>query len=255
MTPFGSGAVGTRGRRTPLGTLLLVYAALAALAALVIALVVQMNVQDGAVKTVVWGAAAILSVAVIVSLCRVRVPLVVALLLLFVAASVVAAFAVQADVDDTAIRAAVWGLAVVVTFWVAAAVVFIPINTPRPAAPRPRPRPRPRRAAPAPQPATPASEEPPEAQLRKGAEIVMTVDGVVLGLVYGLAGGGAIADVVKVGAVSLAVGVVLALTLFSLATDSFRTMAAWVTGNLLYSLAAWAMAFGLLCVVAALVFP
>ena len=104
----------------------------------------------------------------------------------------------------------------------------------------------------------PAREEPNLSELlRNAANVVITVDGVVLGLVYTFRGAtkSPIPLVVKVGAVALVTGVVLALILYALVAGKITTKTAQNLATGLFSLISWALAYGLLCIVFALVLP
>lgn len=140
------------------------------------------------------------------------------------------AIVVQLQSVDSAIKAAVWGLAITSLVWVGAALLWGSINPGN------------------------ANEPALAPLLRDGANVVITVDGVVLGLIYAFVGDKVPATVVKIGSVALMAGVVFALTLYSLAAGNITTRAAVGFATALYSLAAWALAFGLECIVFALIF-
>lgn len=130
------------------------------------------------------------------------------------------------------LTAATWGLLVVIVLWVSAALGWGMINPP-------------------------AAEEPDLSKLLRGAaNVVITVDGVVLGLVYAFLGMNKTSTplVVKVGALALVTGVVLALLLYSLVAGKITTPAAVAFATGLFSLISWALAYGLLCIVFAVVF-
>ena len=151
---------------------------------------------------------------------------------LSVATFLAGAIIVQFQGVDSAIKAALWGLVGMSIFWVGAAVVWGVVNP------------------------GDAREPALGPLLREGANVVITVDGVVLGLIYAFVGDKShLVPVVKIGAISLVAGVVIALTLYSLVAGNVTKPAAAAIGTGLYSLAAWALAFGLLCIVAALIFP
>jgi hypothetical protein len=136
------------------------------------------------------------------------------------------------DVEPS-LTAATWGLLVVITLWVGLALFWGRINPP-------------------------AQTEPDLSQLlRSAANVVITVDGVVLGLVYAFLGATnkPIPLVVKVGAVALVAGVVLALLLYALVAGKITTPIAVSVATGLFSLISWALAYGLLCIVFALVLP
>lgn len=131
------------------------------------------------------------------------------------------------------LTAATWGFLVVIVLWVGSAVGWGMINTP-------------------------AAEEPDLSKLlRSAANVVITVDGVVLGLVYAFVGMDKTSTplVVKVGALALVAGVVLALLLYSLVAGKITTRAAVAFATGLFSLISWALAYGLLCIVFAIVLP
>jgi hypothetical protein len=140
---------------------------------------------------------------------------------------------VQVSGVEEALGAATWGLLVVVCLWVGLAVAWGTINPP-------------------------AANEPDLSELlRNAANVVITVDGVVLGLVYAFVAGGKgpVHLVIKVGALSLVAGVVLALLLYSLVAGKITSYTSTAFANMLFSLISWALAYGLLCIVFALVFP
>jgi hypothetical protein len=104
----------------------------------------------------------------------------------------------------------------------------------------------------------PAQAEPNLSELlRNAANVVITVDGIVLGLVYTFLGAtkNTVPLVVKVGAVALVAGVVLALILYALVAGKITTVIAQNIATGLFSLISWALAYGLLCIVFALVLP
>jgi hypothetical protein len=134
---------------------------------------------------------------------------------------------------EPSLAAATWGLLVVIVLWVGLALFWGEINPP-------------------------AQTEPDLSQLlRNAANVVITVDGVVLGLVYTFLGDNKkpIPLVVKVGAVALVSGVVLALLLYALVAGKITTPIAASIATGLFSLISWALAYGLLCIVFALVLP
>ena len=61
--------------------------------------------------------------------------------------------------------------------------------------------------------------------------------------------------VVQVGSLSLVGGVILGLLLYALVAGRITTVRAQNASTLLFSLIAWALAYGLLCVAFALVLP
>jgi hypothetical protein len=134
---------------------------------------------------------------------------------------------------ESSLAAATWGLLVVVVLWVGLALFWGRINPP-------------------------AETEPDLSQLlRNAANVVITVDGVVLGLVYTFRGttNKPIPLVVKVGAVALVAGVVLALLLYALVAGKITTPTAVSVATGMFSLTSWALAYGLLCIVFTLVLP
>lgn len=139
----------------------------------------------------------------------------------------------QIDNIESSLTAATWGLAIVVLLWVGLALFWGEINPP-------------------------AQTEPDlSALLRNAANVVITVDGVVLGLVYTFLGtqNRPIPLTVKVGALALVAGVVLALLLYALVGGKITSPAAVSIATGLFSLTSWALAYGLLCIVFALVIP
>lgn len=134
---------------------------------------------------------------------------------------------------ESSLTAATWGLLVVVALWVGLALVWGMINPP-------------------------AETEPDlSGLLRNAANVVITVDGVVLGLVYTFLGAThkPIPLAVKVGAVALVAGVVLALLLYALVAGKITTPTAVSISTGMFSLTSWALAYGLLCIVFTLVLP
>jgi hypothetical protein len=150
-----------------------------------------------------------------------------------VAAALGAAIYFQVSGVEPSLAAATWGLVIVIFLWVGMAMVWGEINPP-------------------------ARDEPNLSELlRNAANVVITVDGVVLGLVYTFLGAtkSPIPLVVKVGAVALVTGVVLALILYALVAGKITTITAQNLATGLFSLISWALAYGLLCIVFALVLP
>jgi hypothetical protein len=149
---------------------------------------------------------------------------------------VVLAIAIYFQVSgrEESLNAATWGLSVVVILWLGMALIWGKINTPAP------------------------NEPDLSGLLRNGANVVITVDGVVLGFVYAFVSvgkGDPTPLVIKVGALALVIGVVLALLLYSLVAGKITTPASVAVATGLFSLISWALAYGLLCIVFALVFP
>jgi hypothetical protein len=160
-------------------------------------------------------------------------PWLIGYLLFSLAAVLGGAIYLQVSDIESALAAATWGLVVVIVLWVGLALFWGMIN--------PR-----------------AQEEPDLSDLlRNAANVVITVDGVVLGLVYAFVGASKkpIPLVVKVGALSLVAGVVLALILYSLVAGKITTSMSQSLATGLFSLISWALAYGLLCIVFALVLP
>jgi hypothetical protein len=152
---------------------------------------------------------------------------------LAVLAALAAAVVLQVRHTEPALRAATWGLFLVVVLWVGGALLWGAINPP-------------------------AANEPDLSELlRNAANVVITVDGVVLGLIYtfSTSKGAAIPTVVKVGVLALVVGVVVGLLLYALVAGRITTRPAVAVATGLFSLIAWALAYGLLCIVFALVLP
>jgi hypothetical protein len=150
-----------------------------------------------------------------------------------VLAALGAAIFLQIRRMDAALVAATWGLFVVMALWVGGAVLWGAVNLP-------------------------ATEEPDLSELlRNAANVVITVDGVVLGLVYTFSTTreAPIPTVVKVGALALVLGVVVGLLLYSLVAGKITTRTAVAIATGLFSLIAWSLAYGLLCIVFALVLP
>jgi hypothetical protein len=86
-----------------------------------------------------------------------------------------------------------------------------------------------------------------------GTSLAITVQGVVLGLVFAFLDKNTASATVKVGVVSLGIGVIAGLLLYSLAAISVpgpRTRALTV---LLFNVTLWGLCYGLLCIVAAVV--
>jgi len=157
--------------------------------------------------------------------------LLVKLLFGFGFASLGSAIGLQLSGTQSALEAAVWGQTVVIVLWVGLALVWGQINPP-------------------------AQHEPSLAPLlRSAANVVITVDGLTLGLIYAFVGHQSAPLVVKVGTVSLVVGVFLGLLLYSLVAGKITSTAAQSMSTGLFSLASWSLTFGLLCIVFALVLP
>ncbi len=151
---------------------------------------------------------------------------------LCVLASVVAALALQFSGVEADLKAATWALTGFSILWVVTAALWGVINPP-------------------------ASSEPELAPLlRDAANLVIGVDGVVLGLVYAFVGDKTTVPlVVKVGSVSLVLGVAIGLLLYSLVAGKITTTAAQAVATGLFSLIAFALSYGLFCIVFALVLP
>jgi hypothetical protein len=160
-------------------------------------------------------------------------PWLVGFLLLSVLVALGVAICLQVHSTDAALVAATWGLFGVIALWVGGALLWGAIN--------PR-----------------AAEEPDLSELlRNAANVVITVDGVVLGLVYTFSTtrGASVPTVVKVGALALVLGVVVGLLLYSLVAGKITTRTAVMIATGLFSLVSWSLAYGLLCIVFALVLP
>jgi hypothetical protein len=161
--------------------------------------------------------------------------MVVLIAILIVAALAALGFSIGFQVSsiERSLSAATWGLFAVIVLWIGSALIWGSINQP-------------------------ASAEPDLSdRLRSGANVVITVDGVLLGLVYTFAGLAKtpIPLVVRTGSLALVVGVVLALLLYSLVAGKITTYAAIAVSTGLFSLSSWASIYGLLCIVFALVLP
>ena len=102
---------------------------------------------------------------------------------------------------------------------------------------------------------SPSSSPTPEAvatAITQGSNVITTVQGVILGLVFGLVGQSGPALAVKVGMVSLAAGLISGLLLYSLSAVAVPDSNRFIAG-MLYTLSILALAYGLLCIVSAAV--
>ena len=88
---------------------------------------------------------------------------------------------------------------------------------------------------------------------KDGANLVITVEGVVLGLVFAFIGNHGTTGLVNVGAASLAAGVVLGILLYSLASGGVPSGWGSAIASLMLNLSLYALAYGLICIVAALI--
>lgn len=91
------------------------------------------------------------------------------------------------------------------------------------------------------------------AAFKDGANLVITVEGVVLGLVFAFVAKGAGITLVNVGAASLAVGVLLGILLYSLAAGGIPTNWGAAIASLMLNLSLYALAYGLICIVGGLI--
>ncbi|MBV9381245.1 MAG: hypothetical protein JOY82_04770 [Streptosporangiaceae bacterium] len=92
------------------------------------------------------------------------------------------------------------------------------------------------------------------AAFKDGANLVITVEGVVLGLVFAfIAKGTASSTLVNVGAASLAAGVVLGILLYSLAAGGIPGAWGAAIASLMLNISLYALAYGLICIVGALI--
>jgi hypothetical protein len=147
----------------------------------------------------------------------------------------IAAIVAQFQDVDMAIKAALWAMAATAVFWVAMPLVWVFANYP----------------------SSPGSDAEPERTppLRDEANVLITVDGIVLGLIYAFVGDkGPVPAVVKVGSISLVVGAIIALMLHSLTVGRIHTLRVMQIGNGLYHLASWSLVFGLWCIAFALIY-
>jgi hypothetical protein len=147
--------------------------------------------------------------------------------------ALLAAILIQLSTKETALKSSTWGLAVFMFVWVVGALIWGEIN--------PR-----------------AAGEPDLSDLlRNAAAVVITVDGVVLGLIYTFTSASNHPATLtgKVGALALVVGLMLGLLLYSLVAGKITTLRSIAVATGLYSLTAWALAYGLLCVAFTLVVP
>jgi len=105
------------------------------------------------------------------------------------------------------------------------------------------------------EPSSSSSSPTPEAvatAITQGSNVITTVQGVILGLVFGLVGQSGPALTVKVGMVSLAAGLISGLLLYSLSAVAVPDSNRFIAG-MLYTLSILALAYGLLCIVSAAV--
>ncbi len=92
------------------------------------------------------------------------------------------------------------------------------------------------------------------AAFKDGANLVITVEGVVLGLVFAfIARGTASSTLVNVGAGALAAGVVLGILLYSLAAGGIPGDWGAALASLMLNVSLYALAYGLICIVGALI--
>jgi hypothetical protein len=87
---------------------------------------------------------------------------------------------------------------------------------------------------------------------KDGANLVITVEGVVLGLVFAFIGSNGGNVMVNVGAVSLAAGVVLGILLYSLAAGGIPSDWGAAIASLVLNISLYALAYGLICIVGVL---
>jgi hypothetical protein len=104
------------------------------------------------------------------------------------------------------------------------------------------------------EPSSPSSPTPEAVAtaITQGSNVITTVQGVILGLVFGLVGQSGPALTVKVGMVSLAAGLISGLLLYSLSAVAVPDSNRFIAG-MLYTLSILALAYGLLCIVSAAV--
>lgn len=148
-----------------------------------------------------------------------------------VAAAAIAAIVLQRLGTEPSLVASTWGLFVIVLVWVGGAVVWGLIN--------------------------PGSMDEPDLanQLLGATNVLIGVDGVVLGLIYAFAGAKSpLPLVLKVATVALMVGLALALLLYALSAGKITTAASRGISTSLFNLSAWALLYGLLCITFALVY-
>ena len=100
---------------------------------------------------------------------------------------------------------------------------------------------------------TPEADRDWGAAFKDGANLVITVEGVVLGLVFAFITKGPSSAVVDVGAGSLAAGVVLGILLYSLAAGGVPNDWGAAIASLMLNVSLYALAYGLICIVAALI--
>jgi hypothetical protein len=98
------------------------------------------------------------------------------------------------------------------------------------------------------------------ARLRSGAQVLITVDGVVLGLVYKYAPGqgltsGVFPTVAQVGAGALLVSIATALLAYTLFSGKIEKRWAYVVSTGVFNVSAYALMYGLICFVSALIWP
>ncbi|MCX5293627.1 hypothetical protein [Streptomyces sp. NBC_00183] len=87
------------------------------------------------------------------------------------------------------------------------------------------------------------------------ATLVVTVQGIVLGLVFAFDKGSAASVTIKVGIGSLAFGVSVGLLLVSLCAFSLPGRRTMVVSALLFNLAIWNLSYGLVCIAATAIAP
>jgi hypothetical protein len=98
------------------------------------------------------------------------------------------------------------------------------------------------------------------ARLRSGAQVLITVDGVVLGLVYKYAPGqgqtpAVFPTVAQVGAGALLVSIATALLAYTLFSGKIEKRWAYVVSTGVFNVSAYTLMYGLICFVSALIWP
>ncbi|MFC6595704.1 hypothetical protein [Kitasatospora paranensis] len=91
--------------------------------------------------------------------------------------------------------------------------------------------------------------------MAQATQLAVTVQGVVLGLVFAFLGGRVATVTIQVGAVSLAAGVVFGLLLYALVVIEVPGASCAAMAGVLFNWSLWAASYGLACIVCSLFGP
>ncbi|MET9899784.1 hypothetical protein [Streptomyces sp. NPDC006446] len=101
----------------------------------------------------------------------------------------------------------------------------------------------------APQPQVPAGEQPSLGQaVNSGVQLAITIQGVVLGLIFSFVSAGEITATVKVAVISLIVGVIAGLLVIAISSIEIPGPRTHTFVILLVYISLWGLAYGLLCI-------